>query len=54
MGCRRRSVAIAADFDAAAPWREVIATMDRIRSIATDRQRDAVHVARKVKPVSVR
>jgi biopolymer transport protein ExbD len=37
------------DFDDAVPWANVVATMDSIRSLATDVNHDAVKVALKVK-----
>jgi len=40
------------DFDPAVPWREAIDTVDRIRSVATDRDHDEIKVALKVKPAT--
>ena len=37
------------DFEDAVPWANVVATMDQIRSLATDVNHDAVKVALKVK-----
>lgn len=37
------------DFDKAVPWREVVNTMDTIRSLAADINKDEVKVALKVK-----
>src|ERR1041384_2311249 len=37
------------DFEDAVPWENVVATMDQIRSLATDVNHDAVKVALKVK-----
>jgi len=37
------------DFDPAVPWREAVDTVDRIRSVASDREHDEIKVALKVK-----
>ncbi|MGE3768508.1 MAG: hypothetical protein AB7L94_40030, partial [Kofleriaceae bacterium] len=37
------------DFDKSVPWREVVSTMDTIRSMASDINHDEVKVALKVK-----
>ncbi len=38
------------DFDPSFPWREAIDAVDRIRSVATDREHDEIKVALKVRP----
>lgn len=49
MGSQGREKVVFVDFDKAVPWAEVVNTMDSIRSLATDVNRDEVKVALKIK-----
>lgn len=49
MGNNGKEKVVFVDFDKAVPWLEVVNTMDSIRSLATDVNKDEIKVALKIK-----
>ena len=54
MATNGNSKVVFVDFDPTVPWKEVVGTMDQIRSLAADVNHDEIKVALKVKDADLR
>jgi biopolymer transport protein TolR len=54
MAASGNSKVVFVDFDPTVPWKEVVGTMDQIRSLAADVNHDEIKVALKVKDADLR